>query len=118
MNYDPNEPMKFEWCIGLYEGDKANYILSLANEGVGYFIRRTEGSGKGLRVEAAFRRPLDSPTPDHLMVADPAASIKLDRLFAERHSIRDDRPTIQHSPKAIDSLREVMEGIKHKNKKS
>ena len=64
------ETMKFDWCIGVFKGDQAGSILGLANEGVGYFIRKSTGSGKALEVEAAFRRARDSAVPDHLTVAD------------------------------------------------
>lgn len=86
------QPMKFEWCIGVFKGDAAAGVSSLANEGVGYFIRRSEGSGRGLTVEAAFRRAKSSPTPVHLTVADEFQSQKLDDLYAERHNLRSETP--------------------------
>lgn len=68
-----------EWVIGFYTGDTAKRIKSLAAEGLGYYIRKEEKVGGGLRLEAAFRRPLeDAPRPNHLIPATPQQAAVLE----------------------------------------
>ncbi len=80
--------MEYEWVMGKYEGDKAHYIIGLANDGLGYFIRSIEGAGKGMRAEVAFKRPMDSLRHGALELAPPYAIPKLDELYARRHGSR------------------------------
>lgn len=110
-----DDPMQFEWCIAVYDGPQATHVLSLAHSGVGYFIRRSEGSGRGAWVEAAFRRPTDSPRPEHLTVADPVASMKLDKMLAQRHHLADkEHPVVRASMETVAAIRERLEKRRQK----
>ena len=72
--------MTYEWVKGKYSGVAAKHVLGLANAGVGYFILDTIGN----EVIAAFRRAVDSPTPDHLIKLDSIEQDKLEKRFLQR----------------------------------
>lgn len=99
-----DKPMNFEWCIGVWNGEQAQSVAGLANEGIGYFVRTSSGSGKGMMVEAAFRRPLNGPRPEHLKLADPTTSMKLDEMYARRHNFRGPQRPRSSVPKTVNNL--------------
>ena len=110
-----DDDVKFVWCIGVYEGERAKSVLDHASLGIGYFIRRSEGGGRGAWVEAAFRWPTNHLQPEHLSIADPVASMKLDRLYRERHSYEDRSPIITRASKqTVDKVRELLAKRKQK----
>ena len=59
--------MNYEWVIGTYSGDNAKYVSALADMGIGYFKMGELAKGRTSEVAVAFRRPLDGPTPEHLL---------------------------------------------------
>ena len=59
--------MNYEWVIGTYKGDDAKYVSALADMGIGYFKMDELAKGRSTEVAVAFRRPIDSPTPEHLL---------------------------------------------------
>lgn len=83
MNSKP--PMPSQWVIGKYKGQRAQYIKGLADAGIGYFIREESGKGGSLEITAAFRRPMDSPLPDHLLLANHFQVEKLNNLLLVRN---------------------------------
>lgn len=80
--------MMGEWVIGLATGEQAKHIEGLANEGVGYFVRRSEGKGASKTVEYAFLRPADQPCPHHLRVADAFETKKLEERRVGRMGLK------------------------------
>ncbi len=81
----------FCWVIGTLQGEKADYILGLANHGIGYFMRNVRGKGKTIEVEAASRwLKVQGEIPEHLIRATSDQARKLDLMFAQRHSIKDE----------------------------
>lgn len=90
MNQDisnpPNHnsaPMPAEWVLAHYTGLQAKDVLALANSGVKYYVLRTPESGQGW-CEVAFRRPTDSPCPEHLQkITDIRLIAKLEKMRAE-----------------------------------
>jgi|SRR5579884_329894 len=83
------EVMECEWVIGVYKGDRAKSVRSHADAGIGYFIREERGKATSYEVEAAFRRPIDGPRPDHLLLATEYQAEKLDEQYQQRHGLRD-----------------------------
>lgn len=81
--------MQYEWVIGSFKGDKGKQVKELANAGVGYFVRQEAGRGTEYTVEVAFKRAIDSPTPEHLVPADLFQSEKLEKLARQRMGIRE-----------------------------
>lgn len=69
MNDKPNysKGIEYEWVSARYDGKKADDIAAMAHYGVGYYIMADSGKGNTREVIAAFRRAIDSPTPEHLM---------------------------------------------------
>lgn len=61
-----NEPLAYEWVVGLYKGDIAKRVKAQAESGIGYVIVGETGVGASHQVKAAFRRPKIGPIPDHL----------------------------------------------------
>lgn len=82
------EIMQTEWVVGRYKGDRAKSVLAHANEGIGYIILdTTQTRGASLEVVAAFRRPKDSPRPEHLeLVVDPYKIAKYEKQIKARSS--------------------------------
>jgi hypothetical protein len=77
--YDAYPPMSAEWVVGRYTGERAKSVMDHANAGIGYFILQQGGKGTGMWCLAAFVRPLDSPTPEHLTrVTDRSQLAKLE----------------------------------------
>jgi hypothetical protein len=74
------------WVIGRYKGDQAKRVKSLADEGVGYFIRQESGKGMTYEVEAAFR--IEGELPPHLIACTPEQSWKLEELRKQRQGLR------------------------------
>src|SRR5579871_6729442 len=81
--------MQWEWVVGVYGGDRAKSVRSHADAGIGYFIREVRGKATNYEVEAAFRRPIDGPRPDHLLLATDYQVEKLDEQYQQRHGLRD-----------------------------
>lgn len=81
--------MTFTWVIGTFRGARAISVKQHADAGIGYFVREeNNGRGNTYEVEAAYRRPNDSPVPEHLIVADAYQIQKLEALYEARHSLR------------------------------
>lgn len=75
----------WEWAIARYTGEKAKYVKSLADMGIGYYIRSETGKGLNYGIEVGFRRPLDSPRPEGVSFATETSAQKLDKLFDQRN---------------------------------
>lgn len=90
MNNKPNytTEMEYEWVSAKYDGKSADTVSALANSGIGYFILADSGRGNTREVIAAFRRAIDSPTPDHLLPIIDSHKIKdLERKHLNRMGI-------------------------------
>lgn len=85
MNAD--EPMPVQWVVGTWTGDLGKSVKAHANAGITYFTIREDATS----ITAAFRRPMNSPVPDHLEVAPPSMSAKLEQRLNERHPTRSNR---------------------------
>jgi hypothetical protein len=59
--------MNYEWVSAKYDGEQATRVAESANAGIGYFKLADNGRGNTREVIVAFKRPIDSPTPDHLL---------------------------------------------------
>ncbi|GAC1501782.1 MAG: hypothetical protein NVS1B10_06160 [Candidatus Saccharimonadales bacterium] len=105
-----NNSTSFIWCIGNYQGERAQSVVGLANEGIGYFIRSTTGTGKGISAEVAFRHPTDQETPENVTVADVYTSMKLDNLLAKRNALNSRQRTSadKASKDTIQRIRSVL----------
>lgn len=79
--------MEYQWVIGKFNGEKARSVLDHAGAGIGYFIRQQNGVGKNIEVEAAFRRAMDSPIPEHLVEATPKQVEVLEKMLNERSGV-------------------------------
>ena len=78
-----------EWVTGLYSGEAAKKVLSLANEGVGYYILDSNNNKLNPSALVAFRRAIDSPTPKHLEeVTDPFKIMGLEKRRIETSGMR------------------------------
>ena len=82
---EPDKGVAWEWVIARYTGDMAKYVKSLADMGVGYFVRTEAGKAVNYSVEVALRRPLGSPRPERVVLADAMQVKKLDELYEQRH---------------------------------
>jgi hypothetical protein len=82
--------MQCEWVIGLFEGEQAKSVLAHADMGIGYFIQKQERNGYNRTVYAAFRRPMDSPRPEHLQLCSPSQVAILEKKLRVRQGKRDD----------------------------
>jgi len=58
-------PIQAQWVKGFYRGDQAKHVRGMAELGIGYKIIDQPDKNS---VIVAFRRPMDSPLPDHLQV--------------------------------------------------
>src|SRR5579871_2284128 len=81
--------MQWEWVVGVYKGDRAKSVRSHADAGIGYFIREVRGKATSYEVEAAFRRPIDGPRPNHLLLATEYQAKEIDKLYQQRHGLKD-----------------------------
>jgi len=88
MDYDDGE--SWEWVIGHYSGEQARSKKAHADIGIGYYVRSEQGkSAMNYHIEVAFRRIIDGPRPEHLILAVGEQVKKLDRLYNQRHNIND-----------------------------
>ena len=104
-----NEPMYVEWVVGRAVGDRAKSIIDHANAGLSYFIMEQGKQGNQTFCLYAFRRPMDSPVPDHLTrVVDPFQQKKLDDRYDARHGI-DKRPQERKpiDPQKIKAIKDI-----------
>lgn len=85
MSEDLYPPMKWQWVIGNWTGDQAKSVIDHANAGISYFVLRDDSVRGSNKVMAAFRRPRDSPVPEHLQIATEDMARKLDRRYNDRH---------------------------------
>ena len=81
--------MQYEWVTGVFEGQQAKSVMEHVNSGIGYFVRKQSGAGRNVEVEAAFRRPIDGPRPEHLVPATPYQVESLEKLFEQRHGLHE-----------------------------
>lgn len=73
------------WVVGRWDGQQAKRIISLANEGIGYFILEDQSFGRQTSVVAAFRQTDDQPLEPHLNeINDPIQISKLENKRARR----------------------------------
>lgn len=60
------EPVTSQWVVGRAVGDQAKSIIAHAQMGVGYHILEQGREAQSVFCLYAFRRPTNSPCPDHL----------------------------------------------------
>ena len=72
---------EYEWVIARYRGDRAKRVKERADSGVGYVVRTESGSGNNYEIEVAFRRVIDGPTPESLVVADSRQEEYLEKAY-------------------------------------
>lgn len=78
--------MEYQWVIGRFEDEQAERVQAYADKGIGYFVQKAEGKGKGRIVTAAFKRAIDGPLPDHLDLATIYQVEKLENMEHRRNS--------------------------------
>lgn len=93
--YKYRTPINVEWVAGRFEGKMAIEVKGLAKERMGYFIL-----DQGVEwVNAAFRRPINSSTPDHLTkIIDP---FQIAKLEAKRNNKPEPKRIYHHEPKPV-----------------
>jgi hypothetical protein len=109
--------MNTEWVIGYWKGDAAKNIIGLASEGVGYFILEEGRQGNQATVQAAYRRPTDSPRPENIIpITDFRKIEKLEERYRRRHGI-DERPVVRPavSDATIANIRDIFNNRRSKH---
>jgi hypothetical protein len=104
--------MNSEWVIGFYIGEQAKRILEHASAGIGYFVLDQGRQGNQATVQAALRRAIDSPTPDHLQrVTDLGMIRKLNDRYDTRHGVSDHSARVTPSPQSQATLMNIKETL-------
>ncbi len=57
----------YEWVTAKYTGEQAKKVADLAASNTGYIEIAKSMGGANMEIVVAFARPIDSPTPEHLM---------------------------------------------------
>lgn len=92
MAYEYAKGVECEWVAGFWEREDAITIKGLVKENVGYYKLE---DGKGW-IKAAFRRPADSATPEHLVVISDSNQIA--KLERRRLRLPEPRKVYHHKP--------------------
>ena len=67
LDYDKG--VDTEWVIANYTGERAKNVLALCGV-TGYLLIEDRSVGSRKDILVAFRRPIDSPTPEHMQVVN------------------------------------------------